>query len=174
MFLLGPHCFSLLSCPYLHEIVLGISNLLDKISSLSHSIVFLYFFALFTREGFLVSPCYSLYIVPNMLCMCARSVAQSCLTLCNPMHCSPPGSSVHGVFQARILEWVAISYSIGSSWSRDWTHVSWVSCIVSQILYHCATWQAMFYLIWRYVSDLCTVHCDDAYLSLPSEEVLMR
>ena len=40
--------------------------------------------------------------------MCVR--AQSCLTLCDPMDCSPPGSSVHGIFQARILEWVAISF----------------------------------------------------------------
>ena len=40
--------------------------------------------------------------------------AESCLTLCNPMDCSPPGSSVHGTFQARILEWVAISLSRGS------------------------------------------------------------
>ena len=38
-------------------------------------------------------------------------VTQSCLTLCDPMDCSPPGSSVHGIFQARILEWVAISFS---------------------------------------------------------------
>ena len=42
-------------------------------------------------------------------------VAQSCLTPCNPMDCSLPGSSVHGILQARILEWVAISYSRGSS-----------------------------------------------------------
>ena len=52
------------------------------------------------------------------------AVAQSCLTLCNPMDCSLPGSSIHGIFQARILEWVAISLSRGSSWSRDWTRVS--------------------------------------------------
>ena len=51
-------------------------------------------------------------------------VAQSCLTLCDPMDCSPPGSSVHGILQARILEWVAISFSRGSSWPRDWTQVS--------------------------------------------------
>ena len=43
------------------------------------------------------------------VCVCVRSVAQSCSTLCNPMDYSPPGSSVHGIFQARILEWVAIS-----------------------------------------------------------------
>ena len=41
--------------------------------------------------------------------------AQSCLALCNPMDCSLPGSSVHGIFQARILEWVVISSSRGSS-----------------------------------------------------------
>ena len=47
--------------------------------------------------------------------------AQSCLTLCNPMDCSPPGSSVYGILQARILEWVAISYFKGSSQPRDRT-----------------------------------------------------
>ena len=68
--------------------------------------------------------------------------AQSCLTLCNPRDCSPPGSSVHGIFQATMLEWVAISYSRGSSQSRDWTHISCVSCIGRQILYLFATWEA--------------------------------
>ena len=51
-------------------------------------------------------------------------VAQSCPTLCNPMDCSLPGSSIHGIFQARILEWVAISFSRGSSWPRDQARVS--------------------------------------------------
>ena len=50
--------------------------------------------------------------------------AQLCLTLCDPMDCHPPGSSIPGIFQARILEWVAISYSRGPSWPRDWTCVS--------------------------------------------------
>ena len=50
--------------------------------------------------------------------------AQSCPTLCNPMDCSPPGSSVHGIFQTRILEWVAISFCRGSSQPRDHTRVS--------------------------------------------------
>ena len=53
---------------------------------------------------------------------CAKSL-QLCLTLCNPMDHSPPGSSVHGILQARILEWVTISFR-WSSWPRDWTHVS--------------------------------------------------
>ena len=51
-------------------------------------------------------------------------IAQSCLTLCNPMDYSPPGSSIRGIFQARVLEWVAISFSRGSSWSKDRTQVS--------------------------------------------------
>ena len=51
-------------------------------------------------------------------------VAQSSPTLCNPMDCSLPGSSVHGIFQARTLEWVAISFSRGSSRPRDRTQVS--------------------------------------------------
>ena len=72
----------------------------------------------------------------NLLCVC--SVTQSCPTLCNPMDCSPPGSSVRGIFQARILEWVAVSFSGGSSWPRDRTCVSCVSYIGRQILYHWA------------------------------------
>ena len=55
-------------------------------------------------------------------CLCAQSL-QSCLTLFNPINCSPPGSSVHRILQARILEWVAISSSRGSAWPRDWTYV---------------------------------------------------
>ena len=51
-------------------------------------------------------------------------VTQSCPTLCNPMDCSLPGSSVHGIFQARVLEWGAISFSRVSSWTRDQTQVS--------------------------------------------------
>ena len=58
-------------------------------------------------------------------------VAQSCLTLCDPMNCSLLGSSVHGTLQARILEWVAISFSRGSSQPRDQTQVS---CIVADSL----------------------------------------
>ena len=69
-------------------------------------------------------------------------VAQSCPTLCSPVDCSPPGSSVRRIFQARILEKVAISYSRGSSQPRDQTQVSCVSCIGRWILYHCATWEA--------------------------------
>ena len=57
-------------------------------------------------------------------CGLLSEVVQSCPTLCDPMDCSPPGSSVHGILQARILEWVAISFSRGSSQPRDRTQVS--------------------------------------------------
>ena len=60
-------------------------------------------------------------------------VAQSCLTLCNPMYCSLPGSFVHGILQARILEWIAIPFSRESSQPRDQTPVS---CTGRRILYH--------------------------------------
>ena len=58
---------------------------------------------------------------------------QSCPTLCNPIDGSPPSSSVHGILQARTLEWVAMPSSRGSSQLRDRTHVS---CIGRQALYH--------------------------------------
>ena len=73
------------------------------------------------------------------VCMCVCSVAQSCLTLCYPMDCSPPGSSVRGISPARLPEWVSISFSRRSSWSRDRT---WVPCIGRWVLYHWATWEA--------------------------------
>ena len=66
-------------------------------------------------------------------------VSKSYLTLLNSVDSSPPGSSVHGIPQAKILEWVAISFSRGSSWSRDQTLISWIG---RQILYHWATWEA--------------------------------
>ena len=59
---------------------------------------------------------------------------------CVQLFGTPPGSSVHGIFQARILEWVAISYSRESSRPRDRTRVSCISCNGRWILYHCATW----------------------------------
>ena len=60
-------------------------------------------------------------------------ILKSCPALCNLMDCSPPGSSVHGISLSRLLEWVAISFSRGSSQARDWTHIG------RRILYHWAT-----------------------------------
>ena len=61
---------------------------------------------------------------------------QVCLTLWDPMECSPPGTSVLGILQARILEWVAISFSRGSFQAQDQTHVSYNSCMGIQVLNH--------------------------------------
>ena len=66
-------------------------------------------------------------------------VAQSCPTFCNTMGCSLLGSSVHGVFQARILEWVAMPFSKGSSWPRDQTEVS---CVAGRFFTIWTTWEA--------------------------------
>ena len=87
---------------------------------------------------------YFLYFIPckcisYSVCVCVYT--QSCLTLCDPVDCSLPGSSVHGIFQARILEWVAISYSRGSSQARDQTPVCYVSCI-ARGFFTTATWGA--------------------------------
>ena len=60
--------------------------------------------------------------------MCAKSL-QSYPTLCDPMNCSLPDSFVHGIFQAKILEWIVMLFSRRSSQPRDLTHVSYVSCI---------------------------------------------
>ena len=64
------------------------------------------------------------------------SVTNSCQTLCDPMDCGSPGSSVHGILQARVVEWVAISFSRGSSWPRDRTPVSYVSCTAGRFFTH--------------------------------------
>ena len=76
--------------------------------------------------------------ISNFLLICSvftifksSEVTQSCPTLCDPMDRSPPGSSVHEILQARILEWVAVSFSRGSSQPRDWT---WVFTVLPSIL----------------------------------------
>ena len=66
---------------------------------------------------------------------CVFKSLQSCLTLCDPLHCSP-SSCVHGILQARILEWAATSSPRGSSWPRNWTHLSYVSYTGRRVLYH--------------------------------------
>ena len=73
-------------------------------------------------------------------CVCVR--AQLCLTLCYPIYCSPPGSSVHRIFQAKILEQVAMLSSRGSSQHRDQTRISCVSCITGGFFTYWATGEA--------------------------------
>ena len=113
------------SFPYM--VKLGLSQHYRKtISGLSTIRVFtlysIYLFIIFYvfREHLLVCVCVCVWCV----CVC---VAQLCPTLCNPMDCSLPGSSVHGIFQARVLEWVAIPFLRISSQARDRTTVSCIS-----------------------------------------------
>ena len=68
--------------------------------------------------------------------VCVRAkLLQFCQTLCDPMDCSPPGSSVHGILQARIWGWASMPSSRESVWSRDRTHISHLSCTGRQVLY---------------------------------------
>ena len=72
----------------------------------------------------------------------SESVSNSVIpTFCDTMDCSPPGPSVHGILQARILEWGAIPFSKGSSWPRDWT---WISHIAGRLFTVWATKEANF------------------------------
>ena len=87
------------------------------------------------------------------------SVTQSCVTLCNPMDCSLPGSSVHGILQARILEWLAIPFSRGSSQPRNQTRVS---CIAGRFFTIWATRDACHHLV--YGNNIITMLC---YLCFP-------
>ena len=75
------------------------------------------------------------YITSQDMCVCVKSL-QSCWIPCNPTDCSPPGSSVHGIVQARILEWVAMPSSRGSSQPRHWTLICRVSYIGRRVPYH--------------------------------------
>ena len=80
-------------------------------------------------------------------------VTQSCLSLCNPMDCNLPVSSVHGILQARVLEWIAMSFSRASLQPRDWTLVS---CITSR-----------FFTIWATREGLCV--CLSLYIYIERE-----
>ena len=77
----------------------------------------------------------SLSLMTQLKGMCVHLVTQSRLTLGDPRDCSPPGSCAHGIFQARILEQVAMPPSMGSSRPRDRTLISYVFCVGRQILY---------------------------------------
>ena len=106
----------------------------------------------------------------NYLWFCVL-LAQSCPTLCNQMNCSPPRSSVHGILQTRILEWVAIFFSRGSSQPRNWTQVSWFA---GRVFTHWTTREALcFSYIYSYFKGIwkackrthdmpwCTYVCGD-------------
>ena len=100
---------------------------------------------------------YGLYsLCCTIYCCCCCLVTNSCPTLCDPMDCLP-GLSVHGIFQARILEWVAISFSRGSSWPRDRTQVSSIGsrffivfCTLHTLPLPCPSLSPLTWLSWRH------------------------
>ena len=103
--------------------------------------------------------------------MCAK-LLQSCLILCDPLDCSLPESSVHGILQARILQWVAMPSSRGdlSDPGIEPRSLVWVSCIGRWILNHCATWKDKFPLYPEFIETaspfvvvffcICPVECE--------------
>ena len=93
---------------------------------------------------------YRVPYIRTILCMCCDY-----LTLCDPMDPSRTGSSVHGIFQARIPEQVVISYSRVSSWPRDGNCVFCVACIGRWSLYHCATGEVILCMWLPYYVMLC-------------------
>ena len=106
-----------------------------------------FFFSLFSLISYCkilcIAPCAIQQILVDYLFyiwVCAKPL-QSYLTLCNPMDCNPPDSSVHGIFQARILEWVAIPFSRGSSRPRDQTCVSMSPALVGSFFTTGTTWE---------------------------------
>ena len=83
---------------------------------------------------------------------------QSYLTLCDPMDCSPPGSSVHGILQARILESVVILFSTRLSWPRDHTRVNLESpALEGGFFTHWATWEAHVYVCNLFFGELSSL-----------------
>ena len=104
------------------------------------------FHSLFFRSHWHISPCKLLPLLcfiftlwPYSLCICVLS--PSVLSDCEATDCSPPDFSVYGIIQARILEWVAITYFRESLPPKDQTHISCATCIDRKILYHQATWE---------------------------------
>ena len=91
-------------------------------------------------------------------------VAQSCPTLCYPVEHSPPGSFVHGIFQATIQEWVAIFFSSGSSPPRGWT---WISCIAGRFFTNWATREAFLLILYCvYQPVICCWYLQGEFLDL--------
>ena len=101
------------------------------------------FFLLSKHSWFAILCSFQVYSKEIHIYICCVHLLSHVWLFCDLMDCSPPGSSVHGIFQARILEWVAIPFSRGSSQRRDQTLISYIG---RQILYHWATGEAHIYI----------------------------
>ena len=107
------------------------SETMDKGELLYQKVIHFYRWIIFLLSGYTIDTFYlsiHKWMDISVVSVCAKSL-QSCPTLCHSMGCSLPGTSVLGILQAGILEWVAVPFSRGSSRPRDWTRVSCISCI---------------------------------------------
>ena len=95
-----------------------------------------------------IFPTQGLNASPTLAADAAAKSLQLCPNLCDPMNCSPPGSSVSGILQERILEWVAMPFSRGSSQTRDQTYLSHISLVAGRFFTTSTTWEAPFN--WQY------------------------
>ena len=132
------------SSPMLLKIlIIGFLSLSDLHIAFSELFSFLPSVCSFHSLCFIIEGYFKYMFFPGFLFLFKVKVlvTQSHPILCNPLYCSLPGSSVHGIFQARILEWVAISSSRASSLPRDWT---WVSFIAGRFFTIWATREAQF------------------------------
>ena len=155
--------------PYFLVFFIGLTKLKQALKSYSVSIstlwdvnsrdlqFFLHYCVLSTCQTlrkYLLNDCLAWCLAPRQhrikichyyyTCVCAKSL-QSCLILCDTMDCSPPGSSVHGIPQARILEWVAVSFSRGSSWPRDWPTSLVSPTLAGRFFTTSTTWEIHYY-----------------------------
>ena len=143
-------------------------NVGDEISSLPGAI--LHIQLILVSPGFESSTC-SYHDVFVLCCAVLFSVAHSCLTLCDPMDCSLPDSSVHGIFQARMLKWVAIiSFFTGSPWAKDRTLISCLQHWQGDTLplYHLMFWPCPFnstHILFSFAYDPGFLH-DNTLLSI--------
>ena len=124
------------------QVTTGSHLVLDLLFSMSPQVISELLSSSFLCTQVLVCPNYMPKLIPYNVCVCVCSAAQSFPALCNSMVYNLPVSSIHGIFQAGILEWV-ISYCRESSQFRDLTCVSYIFCIGRQILYHSATREAL-------------------------------
>ena len=140
----GSSAFSKSSCLNIWEFMvhillkLGLENLEHYFASMwdecNHEVVWTYFGIAFLWDW---NENWSFPVLWPLLSF----LLQQCPTLCDSVDCSPPSSSVHGILQARILEWVAMLSSRGSSQPRDWNCISYVSCIGKWFFTTRPTWE---------------------------------
>ena len=105
-----------------------------------------YIYGMQNNVFYILMECKIMFAVHLILHNVCVLVAQSCLALCDAIDCGPPGSSVHGISQARILEWVVIFFSRGSSQTRDQTQVSHIA---GRFFTDWATREALCYVIYK-------------------------